>query len=152
MPIQLGLDTSYVLGLIDEQDLWHARALQLQGALEATDFHVSIFDCVLAEVISVLARRTHEQRRSASFPELAARIQARFPAKSITWLYPDLPTDYEAVLKLVAQANGELNFNDALIAIACRKRNIAWLASFDADFDRVTWLKRVAQPADLPAV
>ena len=151
MPIQLGLDTSYVLGLIDEQDIWHARALQLQVVLDAGDFHTSIFDCVLAEVISVLARRTHEQRRPSSFSDLAARIQSRFPAKSITWLYPDLPADYEAVLRLVAQTEGELNFNDALIAVACRKRGIAWLVSFDADFDRVPGLRRISQPADLSA-
>ena len=151
MPIQLGLDTSYVLGLIDEQDLWHARAVQLQGALEAGDFRTSIFDCVLAEVISLLARRTYEQRRSSSFSELTARIQTRFPAKSITWLYPDLPADYEAILKLVVETNGELNFNDALIAIACRKRGIGWLASFDTDFDRVPGLTRISQPADLTA-
>jgi hypothetical protein len=44
MPIQIGLDTSHVLGLIDDQDLWHAQALQLQGALDAGDFHISIFD------------------------------------------------------------------------------------------------------------
>jgi len=44
-----------------------------------------------------------------------------------------------------------LNFNDALIAIACRKRGIAWLASYDTDFDRVAGLKRISQPADLPA-
>jgi predicted nucleic acid-binding protein len=71
MPIQVGMDTSSVLGLIDDQDLWHAQALNLQSALETGDFHLSIFDCVLAEVISNLARRTHEKRRTASFSDLA---------------------------------------------------------------------------------
>ncbi len=149
MPIQVGLDTSYVLGLIDEQDLWHAQAINLRDALDAGAFHTSIFDCVLAEVVSLLARRTHEQRRSATFSDLAARLQTRFPTKSITWLYPDLPADYDDILALVSQTNGELNFNDALITIACRKRGIAWLASFASDFDRVAGLKRISQPADL---
>ena len=106
---------------------------------------------MLAEVISLIARRTHEKRRTASFPDLATSLQTRFPTKSITWLYPDLPVAYDAVLAMVTESSGELNFNDALVAISCRKRNIPLLASFDSDFDRVPWLKRVSQPADLPA-
>jgi predicted nucleic acid-binding protein len=38
---------------------------------------------------------------------------------------------------------------DALIALACRDRNIPYLASFDADFDQIAWLKRVAYPDQL---
>jgi predicted nucleic acid-binding protein len=44
--------------------------------------------------------------------------------------------------------NGALNFNDALIALACREREIPTIASFDADFDQITWL-RLAHPEDL---
>jgi predicted nucleic acid-binding protein len=45
--------------------------------------------------------------------------------------------------------DGARNFNDALLALACRERDIAAIASFDADFDRVAWLKRIAAPEDL---
>ena len=41
------------------------------------------------------------------------------------------------------------HFNDALIALSCRQRSIEYLASFDADFDQISWLKRIAQPANL---
>ena len=149
MPNSVGLDTSFVLGLIDEQDLWHAQALNLQAALDAGEYQIYVFDCVLAEVISLIARRTYEKRREASFPDLVTRLQARFPTKSITWLYPDLPTAYDDVLKMVAESNGELNFNDVFIALSCRKRGISRLVSFDADFDRVPCFTRIAQPADL---
>jgi predicted nucleic acid-binding protein len=43
-----------------------------------------------------------------------------------------------------------LNFNDALISLACRERNIPAIASFDADFDQVAWLHRLATPAVSP--
>lgn len=49
-------------------------------------------------------------------------------------------------------SKGELNFNDALIALACRERGITLIASFDPDFDHVPWLKRVAQPTDVEIV
>ena len=65
------------------------------------------------------------------------------------WLYPDLPNLYDEVVALVERTDGEINFNDALIALSCRDRSIPYLASFDTDFDRVDWLKRIAQPDDL---
>jgi predicted nucleic acid-binding protein len=151
MPTHVGLDTSFVLGLIDNQDLWHDRALSLQAGLDHGDFHIHIFDCVVAEVISLLARRTQEKRRTAAFADLAVRLRERFPTKAITWLYPDLPSAYDDVFTTVTQSGGELNFNDALIAISCQKRNIPWLISFDADFDQVSWLKRVTRADELPA-
>ena len=43
------------------------------------------------------------------------------------------------------------DFNDALLALSCRNRGIPYVASFDADFDTVAWLKRLATPADFPA-
>jgi predicted nucleic acid-binding protein len=60
-----------------------------------------------------------------------------------------VPELYPPALDLIRASLGELNFNDALIALACRERNISAIASFDADFDQVTWLRRVAKPADI---
>jgi predicted nucleic acid-binding protein len=45
---------------------------------------------------------------------------------------------------------GNLNFNDALIALSCHHRDIPFIASFDRDFDNVPWLQRIAKPEDLP--
>jgi predicted nucleic acid-binding protein len=149
MPIKVGLDTSFVVGLIDERDVWHRAAFDLQAGLQAGDYRLHIFDCVLSEVISTLARRVHEKRREADLAELLKSLSRQFPKKSITWLYPDIPGQYDQVLQLVEQSKGELNFNDALIAIACRERRIPLLASFDADFDNVAWLKRAANAGDL---
>ncbi len=76
MPVKIGLDTSFIMGLVDDKDVWHVA--------------------------------------------------------------------------LVEQTGGELNFNDTLIALACGERGIDYLASFDADFDRVAWLKRIARPDQVP--
>ncbi len=82
-------------------------------------------------------------------PSLLAHLKAEFPTKSILWLSPDLPNLYDDIIGLVEQTDGEMNFNDALIALSCRNRNIPFLASFDSDFDRVSWLKRIASPSDM---
>jgi len=150
MPINIGLDTSFIIGLLDEKDLWHAPARDLQTAFRIGDFRLIVFDCVLSEVISTLARRTREKRREAELKTLLERIQSQFPTKPVTWLYPDLPHLYDDVIQLVQRSAGELNFNDALIALSCPTRGIPYLASFDADFDQVNWLKRVARAGDLP--
>jgi predicted nucleic acid-binding protein len=149
MPVKIGLDTSFVIGLLDERDVWHRPAIELYSALQAKDFRPYIFDCVIAEVISTLARRIHEKRREAEFSTILGQLRKQFPTKSITWLYPDLPRLYEDVVTLVDQSRGALNFNDALIAISCQSRKIPLLASFDSDFDQIDWLKRVALADDV---
>ena len=48
--------------------------------------------------------------------------------------------------------NGQLNFNDGLIALSCRERSIHVLASFDRDFDMIDWLARIATPEDVQSL
>lgn len=145
----LALDTSVLLGLFDSQDLWHTQATALVDALERADRTLFYFDCVLAEMISALARRLHEKRREADLDDLLSEIMARCPPERITWILPDVPALYVETIDHVRASGGELNFNDALIALSCRNRGISHIVSFDQDFDQVAWLQRVAQPDDL---
>jgi predicted nucleic acid-binding protein len=149
MPDTIALDTTFITGLIDEKDVWHPAAHALLPLLDTGVRPLVIFDCVMVEVVSILARRTHEKRRTADLSGLLARLRTEFPTRTITWLYADLAERYDEVVVLVEQSNGELNFNDAFIALTCRERGIAHLASFDADFDQVPWLKRIVQPSDI---
>jgi predicted nucleic acid-binding protein len=73
-----------------------------------------------------------------------------FPPERLTWIMPDTPRLYTQILALIESSSGELNFNDALIALACRERNISVLASFDADFDSIEWLQRIERIIDEP--
>jgi len=52
-------------------------------------------------------------------------------------------------MALVRTHGGELNFHDALIALACQEFGIKHIASFDGDFDRVAWLKHLGSPDDV---
>lgn len=71
---RIGIDTSVLIGLLDPKDIWHGPATALQRAFKAHDVSVAVFDCVLAEAISAMARRIHEQRRSADLDQLLAQI------------------------------------------------------------------------------
>jgi predicted nucleic acid-binding protein len=145
----LALDTSVLLGFFDSQDLWHGQAVALVHALEQANRTLFYFDCVLAEMISVLARRLHEKRREADLDDLLSQIMVRCPLERITWILPDVPVLYTEAVDLIQASGGELNFNDALLALSCRNRGILHIASFDRDFDQVAWLQRLAQPDDL---
>jgi len=117
--IQITVDTSVVVGLLDHQDIWHTKSLALKNVLIEEDAQIIIFDCVLAEAVSVLTRRFHEKRRQKEFSALAPSILNSYPPESIFGVLTTLPQKYLAVLDLVQNSEGELNFNDALIALTC---------------------------------
>jgi predicted nucleic acid-binding protein len=147
--VRIAVDSSVLVALIDPRDIWRAQALALLGAL--LDAHITpvYFDCVAAEAVSAATRRLHEKGRSAEVQALLDRLNAQVSIEVLTWILPDVPELYPQALDLIRASLGELNFNDALIALACRERDISAIASFDADFDQVTWLRRVAKPADV---
>jgi len=149
MTPKVGIDTSIVIGLLDERDVWHARSVALLEALEAANMMTTYFDCVMAEAISTLSRRLHEKRRDADLNMLVDRLLAQFPAEDLFWITPEIPKVYTSVIELIRHYSGELNFNDALLAIACRDYDIPLLASFDPDFDKVPWLKRISAPENV---
>jgi predicted nucleic acid-binding protein len=148
--IRIGIDTSVLIGLLDPKDIWHAQAVRLKQAAIDADAEVAVFDCVLAEAISTMARRIYEQRRVEDLDLLLNRIESDYPKDDILWLLPDVPLLYAEILEIVRASAGALNFHDALIALSCHQREIPFLASFDQDFDALPWLHRIAQPADLP--
>jgi len=147
--MQIAIDSSVLVALINPRDLWRDQALALENALLAKSGKLFYFDCVVAEAISVAARRLHEKNLAAEVGALLDRLNARVPPETITWILPDAPRLYAEALALMRSSAGALNFNDALIALACRERSIPAIASFDPDFDQVSWLRRLARPDDL---
>lgn len=147
--LRVALDSSVLVGLLNPRDTWHQRAIALRDAMQGADVELLYFDCVVGETISVVARRLEEQGRTAEFVQLLGRLRAQIAPTIITWILPDVPRLYDAILDLIHASAGTLNFNDALIALACRERAIPAIASFDPDFDTVAWLRRLSQPQDL---
>lgn len=80
---------------------------------------------------------------------LLDRLNDQVPAEAMTWILPDVPRLYPKVLNLIRSSSGRLGFNAAVIALACRERGIPAIGGFDADFDQVPWLHRLARPEDV---
>jgi predicted nucleic acid-binding protein len=105
--------------------------------------------CVVTEALSAAVRRLHEKKRFSEVEALFNRLNIHVPPETITWILPDVSRLYPEVIRLMLSSGGALNFNDALIALACRERGIPAIASFDTDFDQVEWLRRLALPEDI---
>lgn len=147
--MRIAVDTSVLVALINPRDIWRSQALALRDALLATNVEFAYFDCVAVEAISTVIRRLQEKRQTAEIDKLLERLSVQAPVEIITWILPDTPRLYPAALGLIRSSGGALNFNDALIALACQERQIPAIASFDADFDHVPWLRRLAKPEDI---
>ena len=150
--MEIAIDSSVLVALLDSRDIWRAQALALLDALLNAGATPVYFDCVAAEAISAATRRLHEKGRAAEVRALVDCLKVQVPLDTLTWILPDVPKLYPQALDLIRASSGELNFNDALIALACRERDIPAIASFDADFDQVTWLERVAEPGEVKIV
>ena len=144
------IDSSVLVALIDPRDLWRERAVALYNALLAADAVPLYLDCVVAEAVSAASRRLHEKGRAGEVSLLLDRLNRQVSRETLTWILPGVPDLYSQALDLIRSSSGELSFNDALIALACRERGIPAIASFDADFDQVPWLQRIARPEDIP--
>jgi len=136
------IDSNVLVALVDERDKWHVQAKALLNALKEEAVNVIYFDCVMNETISVLARRSEEQHRSAQFSALLDELQIQVPEDLITWVTLDTQRLYNRMIALVRQTQGRLNFQDALIALACQELEIKMLLSFDRDFDEISWMER----------
>ena len=148
--MEIVVDSSVLVGMLVPNDVWHDRTVELWATIEANGHRAVVLDCVIAESISVAARRLREKGFAAEVPSLLDSLSVHIPHETITWAMHDVSRLYLQILDLVRSSSGELNFNDALIVLICRERDISAIASFDADFDQIPWLKRIAQPEDIP--
>lgn len=142
----VAVDTSVLVGMLNPRDQWHDTAVLLFTRLQdEADAQLVIFDCVLAESVSVICRRFEEKGRLAEVAGFLPRVETQFPSDLVTWIMPEAPRCYGEVLALMRQTNGRLNFNDALIALLCRSSHIYRIASFDIDFDLIPWVTRIQE-------
>lgn len=138
------IDTSVLVGVLYPRDHRHAQAQALVNEITDAGYGLVYLDCVVAETISVIVRRAEEQHYQGDIALLFHPLQSKIPPENITWIFDEVPRLYDAILDLMQESNGTLNFNDALIALACRQRGIRRVASFDVDFDQISWLRRLS--------
>ena len=137
------LDSNVIVGYLDQEDALHQRAKALLEKLER-DHVLVLLDFVVGEALSALCRRAFERRRQP--PALGAILE-----RVRTWhqrgqiVFGELDAEsFGAVLDIVEQSRGELNFHDARLVVLQRAGTIGGVASFDPDFDRIEGFLRIS--------
>jgi predicted nucleic acid-binding protein len=143
------IDTNVLVALVDSRDKWHNKARDLLEVLELHEAQVMYLDCVLNETISVLARRSEEQKRIEEFIFLLETALYQAPESSIVWASLQTYRLYDEIVALIKQTQGALNFHDVLIALLCREWEVPFLLSFDKDFDTIPWFRRIETAQDI---
>jgi predicted nucleic acid-binding protein len=147
--VRILIDTSVVVALLLPMDSLHAKAVALWDAIKRGKHAPVHTDCVAAEAVSAATRRLFEKGRSVEVGEFLDRVEEHIRIEDVNWVLRHTQRLYPDILALIRSSRGALNFNDALIALVCRESGIPAIASFDADFDQLPWLRRLAQPSDL---
>ena len=148
---RVAVDSNILVALVNPRNTWHNQARAVFSALEAAEFLPVYFDCVMNEAISVLGRRAEEQGRSDQLASMLDDLLNQVPEDVITWILTETRRLFGAIVQLVRQTNGTLNFHDALISLCCQELEIEFIFSFDADFDQISWLKRIGDESGVPS-
>ncbi|MBI5213067.1 MAG: type II toxin-antitoxin system VapC family toxin [Nitrospirae bacterium] len=141
-------DTSFIVGFIDEKDIWHKQASLINDKISANQFNEIVFDCVISEAISVIIRRQIERKEERRIEDLINKLLTHIHRENITWVYPEIERLYDGIIKIVKTTKGALNFNDALIVSVANEFEVPYIVSFDKGFDK-TNLKRIKDARDI---
>lgn len=124
------LDTSFLVAILCERDVHHLRAKKIFEK-NLKGLRPIVPDVVYGEAVSVLARRSKEWKFDFGQALKQLKIICPRPARFAVYLLER----FEAIMKLVEDTGGQLNFNDALIVIGAQEEGIRKIVSFDSDFD-----------------
>lgn len=149
IPLKVIIDSNVLVGLLNPLDHWHQHSIAFSEALNSSNVHLVYLDCVMSEVTSVVVRRLFEKQKPDEIERFFDSLTTFLPEDHITWAFSAVPRLYTDVITLIRKTQGQLNFHDALIALICREQQIKFIASYDTDFDQITWLSRIANPQDL---
>jgi hypothetical protein len=71
--MQMAIDTSVLVGLLDSQDIWYTAAVSIQ----------------------------REKHRELALPSFLDRLSADWSSEAITWILPDVPRLYGETIALI---------------------------------------------------
>ncbi len=125
-------DSSYLIALINKKDKYHAEAEEIKNILTNRNFNACINFTVLLEVLNS-ANKYNRLKTNEIFKELESKTNI------IMLDYEDLKNS----LDLHKYYNHALNFNDCTILNTMDENDINFIISFDRDFDKVKWIKRI---------
>lgn len=137
------IDSSTLVALFDESDLWHNATIELLTECERQDISVIILDAVIDETVSVLVRRFHDKKKSNNLAECFEKINSFISNGKLRFTSSIIRKHFRTILDLILKSNNTLSFTDALIVHFLHQNNLKNLLSFDSDFDSISGISRI---------
>ena len=125
------LDTTYIIALINENDIHHKKALKL---MEEMDYEKKMINSVvLVEVLNILDKRNTQK-------DIDNIVKKLYGLDKIHCINSGNIKNSINILKFF---NGSINFADCTIIDTMITYRITEIISFDDDFDKVKGIKRI---------
>lgn len=125
-------DSSYLISLFNKRDPYHDDGIEIYHNLSDKTLNPHINTTVVLEVLNS-ANKYNRLKTNEIFKELESKTNI------IMLDYEDLKNS----LDLHKYYNHALNFNDCTILNTMNENDINFIISFDRDFDKVKWIKRI---------
>ena len=125
------LDSTYLIGLMIDNDDYHKKAHQLRPVIDRE--RKLINNTVLVEVLNSLKKNNHKL-------ELDEIMDALLGLDKVVFLTDD---DYDESFKLFKYYNLSVNYSDCTILKTMMDNNVSVVVSFDSDFDKINGIRRI---------
>ncbi|MBR0472710.1 MAG: type II toxin-antitoxin system VapC family toxin [Methanosphaera sp.] len=125
------LDSSYLIGLIIDNDVHHQKAHMLRPLLEHENKIIN--NTVLTEVLNSLKKNNYHWDRKKVIHSLLDIGVVSILSRN----------DYVDSIKLFNYYNHAINFSDCTILKTMQNNKVNKIVSFDSDFDKIKGIIRI---------
>lgn len=124
------IDSNFFIGLVNNRDQWHSRAIELVDEIEHENRIVA--DLVIIEAITL----TGSLLGGKVAKSLYDNIKDNYKICDTRHLYDKAMISY-------LHYNGSLSLTDVLLIELMKEKNIHKIVSFDSNFDKIRGILRI---------
>lgn len=125
------LDSSYLIGLIIDNDQHHTKAVELKPYLKNEKKLIN--NTVLVETLNSIKKTNHSIDTDEIINSISKLDYINFLTKN----------DYFKSLELFNYYNQSINYSDCMMLYTMQQYSLNTIVSFDSDFDKVSTINRI---------
>ena len=125
------LDSSYLIGLIIDNDQHHTKADELKPYLKNEKKLIN--NTVLVETLNSIKKTNHSIDTDEIINSISKLDYINFLTKN----------DYFKSLELFNYYNQSINYSDCMMLYTMQQYSLNTIVSFDSDFDKVSTINRI---------
>lgn len=125
------LDSSYLIGLIIDNDKHHLKATELKPYLKSEKKIIN--NTVLVETLNSIKKTNHTVDTKTIINSILKLDKIDFLSKE----------EYFKSLELFNYYNQSINYSDCTMLYTMQENSIDTIVSFDSDFDKINTINRI---------